>query len=126
MKQPKISTLRYALLPVIVINLTSACGTLVIEEMAPTQGGLLRDRPAIVQPVTTGEFAGVVDGAQTGHTREGYTDCPQIQWDPSAAQVAASIAIGAVWYYLAVRDTSAEEIRSINDRIAVAIAGGGV
>jgi hypothetical protein len=141
MKRFKQKTLCYAVLAVLLMSSLSACGSLTMEGISPMQGGPTLDDPGIALPTTaeeflaankrgmvrlatTGEFVGVVGCARTRREPTTYTECPPLQWDPSGAQVAASIAIGAVWYYFAARETPYDDMQVMTDRILVAIAGG--
>ncbi len=85
-------TARYVLLPALAMNLLSACGALAANGMAPWQRQVGPDRYPVTQIVTTGEFE--VLTRQTEH--------PEVQWDPSGAQIVASMGIGAAWYIFAV------------------------
>jgi len=142
MRQFKQKTLYYGVLAVLLMSSLSACGSLTMEGMSPLQGGFTLDRheiaqpsspgeslaasrPDVVQLATTGEFVGVVGCAGTWQEPAGYGECPPLYWDPSGAQIAASIAIGAVWYYFAARQTPYNDMQVMTDRIFVAIAGGG-
>lgn len=142
MKQFKQETLCYGFLALLLMSLLSACGSLAMEGMSPLQGGFTLDRHEIAQPLTageslaasrpdvvqlatTGEFVGVVGCAGTRQEPTTYTECPPLQWDPSGAQIAASIAIGAVWYYFAANETPYDDMQVMTDRILIAIAGRG-
>ena len=85
-------TARYVLLPALAMNLMSACGALAANGMAPWQRQVGPDRYPVTQTATTGEF-GVL-------ARQ--TEQPEVQWDPSSAQIVASLGIGAAWYIFAV------------------------
>jgi len=65
----------------------------------------------MVQPPSTGEFVTVVGCAGSGQEPTLHTECRQARWDPSGAQVAASIAIGVAWYSFAVIKPSADALR---------------
>jgi hypothetical protein len=125
MKRLRFKALCYVFLPMLVMSLLSACGTLTTEGIAPTQGGFTLERPEIVQPATTGESVSAVGcvGAQQAPTR--HTGYQELEWDPSTVQIAASIAIGAVWSFWTMLDPWAEDMQSIGDGIEIAIAGGG-
>jgi len=85
-------TARYVLLPALAMNLLSACGALAANGMTPWQRQVGPDRYPVTRTVTTGELG--VPARQTEH--------PEVQWDPSGAQIVASMGIGAAWYIFAV------------------------
>jgi hypothetical protein len=82
----------------------------------PTTGGFVAANGSeMVQPPTTGEFVTVVGCAGARQGLATQTECRPVRWNPSTGKVAASIAIGSVWYYFAVLEPWAEAMQSIGD-----------
>ena len=122
MKSLRSSKVRLALVPVMVLSLSSACGTWALQEIAPRQGGIGLYGSQASEHRQTGAEArppAIVCGPRMQLEGTAY---PHARWDPSGAQIAASVGIGALWFIFAVVKPVVDDLDDMGDGVAAAVA----
>ncbi|UCG88940.1 MAG: hypothetical protein JSW71_10540 [Gemmatimonadota bacterium] len=115
-------SIRFVLVPLMVVSLSSACGTWAVQEIAPRHGGIGLYGSQASEHRQIGEEArapGIVCGPQMQLEGTAY---PDARWDPSGAQIAASVGIGALWFIFGVVKPTVDDLDDIGDGIAAAAA----
>ena len=101
MKHFRFRTALYVLVPAMVINLLSGCGTLTAQRMAPDHRGVELNGPGVTQTVPAGESGGGLSDVREPRVPTTNAAYSQTPWNPSGTQIVASVAIGAAWFFLA-------------------------
>jgi hypothetical protein len=122
MKSLRSRQLRLALVPLVAVISFSACATWTVQEIAPRHGGIGLYGTRASEHRQIGEEARLPGIACGPRIQLEGTAYPHARWNPSGAQIAASVGIGALWFTFAVLNPWVEDMDWLGDGIAVGVA----